>query len=315
MTLYPALSPRQQFQFPVGGGHSLYVEECGNPNGRPVLVLHGGPGSGCSPHLRRFFDPDHWRIILFDQRGAGRSTPHACTRDNTTDHLVDDMEALRTRFGIDRWMLFGGSWGSTLALRYASAFPARVSAMVLRGIFLCRPQDLDWLYTATGAARLQPEAWQQFTAPLGGVPEEGVLAAWHQRLTASAGAERQALADAWAAWEARCATLLPEPGPWAGSDQALAMAMLESHYFVHDGFLQDWPLPPPGQRLAGIPGVIVHGRVDLVCPADQALVLHRHWPGSRLVMVEGAGHSVREPGIEAALLAAVADMAALGERP
>jgi proline iminopeptidase len=313
MPLYPPLSPRQQFYFPVDEQHALYVEECGNPAGRPVVVLHGGPGGGCSPHLRRFFDPAHWRIILFDQRGAGRSTPHACLANNTTDDLVADMERLRRHLGIARWMLFGGSWGATLALRYAAQHGERVSAMVLRGVFLCRPQDLDWLYRGEGAGRLQPEAWQDFIHPLPAEQRSEPLQAWYDLLQRTSGVKQAALAAIWAQWEARCSTVLPSEVEGAGpSPQALAMALIESHYFVNRGFLDGWQLPPAG--LTDIPGVIVHGRLDLVCPPDQAVTLHHAWPGSRLDIIEGAGHSVREPGIETALLAAVEDMAEQGGR-
>ncbi|MEE4251081.1 MAG: alpha/beta fold hydrolase, partial [Alcanivoracaceae bacterium] len=182
MPLYPPLLPRQQFHLPVDGLHSLYVEECGNPHGRPVVVLHGGPGGSCSPHLRRFFDPQHWRIILFDQRGAGRSRPAACLIDNSTDELIADMERLRQHLGINRWMLFGGSWGATLALRYASQYSENVSAMVLRGIFLCRQQDMDWLYRPGGASRVRPEAWARFIAPVPEGERADPLPAWHRLL-------------------------------------------------------------------------------------------------------------------------------------
>jgi proline iminopeptidase len=314
MPLYPPLTPRQQFHLPVDDLHSLYVEECGNPAGCPVVVLHGGPGGGCSPHLRRFFDPAHWRIILFDQRGAGRSTPSAALSHNTTEHLVADMERLRRHLGIDRWMLFGGSWGATLALRYASQYHDRVSAMVLRGVFLCRPQDLAWLYHSAGAARLQPEGWQRFTAPLPAEDRDDPLSGWYRLLSQTEGLRQQGLAAVWADWEACCSTLLPSEQVAQGfSRQALAMALIETHYFVNDGFLRGWPMPPPRGRLDGIPGVIVHGRLDLVCPVDQAVALHEVWPASDLVIVEAAGHSVLEPGIEAALLGAVAAMAEQGE--
>lgn len=312
MPLYPPIPPRQQYHLPVDTLHSLYVEECGNPAGRPVVVLHGGPGGSCSPHLRRFFDPQYWRIILFDQRGAGRSTPSACLTDNSTDDLIADMERLRQHLQIDRWMLFGGSWGATLALRYASEYPQRVSAMVLRGIFLCRQQDLAWLYYPGGAGRVRPEAWAEFIAPIPKDERADPLVAWHRLLAQATGSQQQELAGIWAGWEAACSTVLPSQSVADGfSRQALAMALIESHYFVNQGFLQGWPMPPV--QLAGIPGVIVHGRLDLVCPADQALELHQAWPGSSLNMVEGAGHSVIEPGIEAALLEAVAQMAQQGE--
>jgi proline iminopeptidase len=316
MPLYPPLTPRQQFHLAVDDLHSLYVEDCGNPAGRPVVVLHGGPGGGCSPHLRRFFDPCHWRIILFDQRGAGRSTPAAALTDNTTEHLVADMERLRQHLGIDRWMLFGGSWGATLALRYASQHRAQVSAMVLRGVFLCRPQDMNWLYRPGGASRLQPEGWQRFIAPLPAAARNDPLTGWHQLLSGTQGVRQQALAAIWADWEACCSTMLPSAAVAQGfSRQALAMALIETHYFIHDGFLGGWAMPPPAAVLGTIPGVIVHGRLDMVCPVDQAAILHEAWPGSRLEIVEGAGHSVLEPGIESALLAAVAAMAEQGDRP
>ena len=310
MPLYPEITPYNQFRLPVDGGHVLHVEECGNPEGLPVVVLHGGPGGGCSPHLRRFFDPAVWRVILFDQRGAGQSTPAASVEANTTAHLVADMEAIRKRLDVPGWMLFGGSWGATLALRYGQSYPQHVTAMVLRGLFLCRQRDLDWLYGPDGAARLRPQAWHSFIARLSPSQQRTPLTAYHARLHDAGNAECEEDALAWADWEAACATLLPSASVRQGfARRALALARIETHYFVNGGFI-DQPLLQGVSRLHGIPATLVHGRYDLVCPVEQAWALHRAWPGSELEVVASAGHSMAEPGIEKAVLAAVARMQA-----
>ncbi|MDF1822720.1 MAG: prolyl aminopeptidase [Alcanivoracaceae bacterium] len=310
MPLYPEIAPYHQFQLPVGQGHTLYVEESGNRHGFPVVVLHGGPGGGCSGHLRRFFDPAFWRIILFDQRGAGRSTPAACVEHNSTDHLVADIEAIRAKLGVDRWLVFGGSWGATLGLRYSQNYPDHVAGAVLRGIFLCRDADLAWLYAPGGASRLRPEAWQAFMAPLSASEQRQPLLAYHARLHDGNNARSMGDARAWAGWEAACATLLPSASVRSAfAERALALARIETHYFINGGFLGQ-PLLRGMSRMAAVPGIIVHGRYDLVCPADQAVALHQAWPGSELCMVSSAGHSLAEPGIEAALLRAVATMQA-----
>ena len=266
-----------------------------------MVVLHGGPGGGCSPYLRRFFDPQHFRIILFDQRGAGRSRPLASITDNDTERLLGDLEVLRRHLKVDRWLLFGGSWGSTLALAYASRFPAAVAGMVLRGIFLCRPQDLDWLYQPFGAARLFPEGWQQLLsqAPPG---QGSVLSRYYQGLQ---GDQARHYARPWCNWESLLAAspLAPEG---KGSDDELCMARQETHYFMHGGYLAR-PLLEACRGLA-MPVEIVHGRQDFVCPADQALALHGVLTNSHLDWVEQGGHSSADPAIAAALLAAVKRM-------
>ncbi len=305
MSLYPELEPFEQFDLRVDDLHSLYVERCGNPDGRPVVVLHGGPGGGCSPTLRRFFNPDKWHIILFDQRGAGRSTPYAELRRNTLDLLISDLEVLRERLTLSGWSLFGGSWGSTLALHYALAFPDRVHGMVLRGVFLARPEDLAWLYEGDGAARMKPDAWEDFVAPL--VPQERYrpLPAYHRQLLDDSEAARQ-LARQWAAWEAACATLTVQPDVADGFERAAwALARMETHYFAGDGMDGAEPILPRLSLLRGVPAWLVHGRYDLVCQPQQAWALHRHWPGSVMKWVNAAGHSAMEPAMLEALVWAV----------
>lgn len=282
----------------VGQGHLLYVEESGNPDGLPVVVLHGGPGGGSSPFMRRFFDPDRFRIIVFDQRGAGQSRPLAGCFDNTTAHLIADMELLREVMGVERWLVFGGSWGATLALAYLAEHSQRVLGMVLRGTFLCRPQDLDWLYSIRGAARLFPECWQWLCeqAP----PGMGkILERYHEGLQ---GEDARRYARHWCNWEATLALQMPQPDG-EGEDDELCMARLETHYFLHQGFLNK----PLLQACAGIdvPVEIVHGMQDFVCPAEQAWALHQVLPGSVLSWVEHGGHSSADPAISEALARAV----------
>ena len=288
----------RQSLVPVGQGHQLYVEESGNPNGVPVIVLHGGPGGGCSPFMGRFFDPRRFRIILFDQRGSGQSRPFASTSHNTTSHLIADLESLREALGVERWRVFGGSWGVTLALAYLAAHPQRVVGMVLRGVFLCRQQDRDWLYTSEGAARLFPEEWAalQKQAPPG---EGSLLQRYHQGLK---GDRARYHARSWCNWESTLALTSVLPSGEA-SDDELCMAMHETHYFLHDGFLT----APLLEACAGmtLPVEMVHGTRDFVCPADQALALHQVLPGSRLHWVEGGSHSSSDPAISNALMDAV----------
>lgn len=309
--LYPVPAPWDQRWLDVGDGHRLYVEQSGNPQGEPVLVVHGGPGGGCSPRMRRYFDPRHWRIILFDQRGAGQSQPLGRLQANTTPDLVADMERLRVALGIDHWLLFGGSWGVTLALRYGQCHPQRVTGMVLRGVFLCRQQDIDWLYRE-GASRIFPEAWARFREAVSAGPGEDALTLYYQRLAADE--VDRSVASAWAAWEAACATLLPSPGVMASFEaRALALARIESHYFMAAGFMPEGGLLAHMASLAGVPAHIVHGRYDMVCPVDQAWALHQAWPGSQLTVVPDAGHSATEPSLERALVAAVAGFAHSGD--
>ena len=305
-TLYPPIRPYARHELAMDRRHVLYVEEVGNPGGIPAVFLHGGPGAGCEPWHRQFFDPERYRVILFDQRGAGRSRPHAELRDNTTWHLVEDMERLRRHFGIERWLVFGGSWGSTLALAYAQTHPERVSALVLRGIFLCRPQEIRWFYQE-GASRIFPDYWEDFVAPVAPERRHDLLHAYHELLTGEDELRRMAAARAWSVWEGRCATLEPDPevvAHFRDPHVALAMARIENHYFVNDAFLELDQLLAGAGRLQGIPGTLVHGRYDIICPVENAWELHRAWPDSELVITPRAGHAAGEPENLAALVRA-----------
>lgn len=298
--LYPALAPYQSGKLRVSPPHEIYYEQCGNPQGPAVVFVHGGPGGGCTAWHRRFFDPDFYRIILFDQRGCGRSTPHASLEDNTTWQLVADMEQLRTELGIERWQVFGGSWGSTLSLAYAQAHPARVSALVLRGIFLLRPFELRWFYQE-GCSHLFPEAWQRYLAPIPPSEQDDLIAAYHRRLTSPDAAVRLEAARAWSQWEASTSKLLPDEQmvqSWGEDHFAEAIARIECHYFVNRGFL-DSPdqLLNNVMRIRHIPAVIVQGRYDVVCPMVSAWQLHQRWPESELRVVADAGHAASEAGI------------------
>lgn len=307
MKLYPELKPRRQEHLAVGDGHQLYFEDCGNPDGEPVVVIHGGPGGAVNPRMRRYFDPQHWRIILFDQRGAGRSTPRASLHANTTDHLIADMERLREELGVDRWVLFGGSWGATLALLYAQAHPQRSLGLILRGSFLCRQRDIDWLYR-DGAGRFFPEPWQ---ALLDAIPEDerdDIVTACHRRLSGDDADE--ALARLWSGWEAACSTLRHNAALEKGvSGNALPMARIESHYFVNGGFIGENRILERMETINHLPAILVHGRYDMVCPLEQSMELHRRWPASDLRVIPEAGHSAFEPAIERALVQAATDLA------
>jgi len=303
---YPPIHPYREQELVVDDIHTLHVEECGNPEGVPVLFVHGGPGAGFTPNDRCFFDPEFYRIILFDQRGSGRSKPHAELSRNTTPSLVEDIEAIRETLGVDRWLLFGGSWGSTLSLVYAQAHPDRVAGMILRGIFLCRPEDIAWFYQY-GASRVFPDAWDDFLEPIPPAERHELLPAYHSRLTGSNEVERMSAARAWSTWEGRCATLDPNPSlveRFANAHTALSLARIEAHYFVNDSFLETDQILRDARRLKGIRGIIVHGRYDMVCPVDQALALHAAWPDSRLEIIRDAGHASGEPGILDALVRA-----------
>jgi len=310
--LFPALEPYRSFRLPVTDGHELYVEECGNPNGLPLVFMHGGPGSGINPIHRRFYDPKVWRIVLFDQRGAGRSTPHAALEHNTTWDLVDDTERIREHLGIERWAVFGGSWGSTLALAYAESHPERVTGLILRGIFLCSREEIRWFYQS-GANLIRPEAWQGYLAPIPLAERGDLLGAYHRLLTDPDPALRERAAIAWSTWEGVCCTLLPDPKFVEGftePDKAVALARIEAHYFMNDCWLEPDELVRDAGKLAGIPGWIVHGRYDICCPVDNAWRLHQAWPTAQLSVIEDAGHAVSEPGIADALLTAVGELAA-----
>lgn len=299
LTLFPEIQPYHQQKLTVDALHSLYLEECGNPNGQPVLFVHGGPGGGSSESARRFFDPEKYRIILFDQRGSGRSTPHAELRDNTTALLLADMETIRQHLEIDSWLLFGGSWGSTLSLLYAQAHPERVNGLILRGIFLCRDQDIRWFYQE-GANRIFPDHWSDYAAQIPQSEQGDFVAAYYKRLTANNEIARMSAAKAWSCWEARCSTLNPSSSlvsHFSEPHVALAMARIEAHYFINQCFLVPNQILDQADRIRNIPTIIVHGRYDIVCPVNQALSLYELLPEAELHIVRDAGHSALEPGI------------------
>jgi proline iminopeptidase len=309
--LFNAVEPYITHTLPVSGVHRLHVEECGRPDGLPVVFVHGGPGAGCEPWHRQFFDPDVYRIILFDQRGCGRSVPHAELDGNNTAALVADMEAIRNLLGIERWVVFGGSWGSTLGLVYAETYPERVLGLILRGIFLCRPRDIHWFYQE-GASYLLPERWEEYLAPIPEAERSDLVGAYYRRLTGNDEISRMAAAKAWSLWEAHASNLLPNPAVvnhFGNPHTALSLARIECHYFMHDSFLQPDQILNQAGRLGNIPGVIVHGRYDVVCPVEQAWALHRVWSGAQLHVVPDAGHSALEPGIVDALVTATVQMA------
>ena len=298
----------------VGDGHTIYVEEVGNPAGLPVVVLHGGPGGGCSPAMRRFFDPDRFRTILFDQRGCGRSRPHACVEANTTWHLVSDIERIRTTLGLDRWIVFGGSWGATLGLVYAQAHPDRVAALVLRGVFLATDGELDWFYGG-GAGRFWPDLWARFQEPIPYAERGDMIAAYHKRLFSGDRAEEVVHARAWAAWENALASIDSDGAHIESpADYALAFSKLENHYFINKAFLDaGQQIMANMPRIARVPGTIVQGRHDMICPPHSAWALHHAWPASELRMVPRAGHAVSEPGIASELVRTMDRLA--GEGP
>jgi proline iminopeptidase len=306
--LYPEIEPFRSEILKASPLHEIYLEQCGNPSGAPILFLHGGPGGGCDPKHRRFFDPAHYRIILLDQRGCGRSKPSAEIQENSTWELVHDIELVRKHLGFRRWIVFGGSWGSTLALAYASKHPSRVRGLILRGIFLCRKAEIDWLYQS-GASNLFPDYWEKYLEP---VPEEergDILAAYHRKLIAGESEEeRLKAAMAWAKWEAATSYLDVNEElivAFDDSKHALEFSRIENHYFVNKAFFEtDSFLLEQAEQYRKIPGVIVHGRYDVVCPVKNAWDLHKAWPEAQLHVVPGAGHSAWEPGIRSKLLEA-----------
>lgn len=310
-TFYPNIKPYREHCLAVEAPHEIYIEECGIPDGIPVLFVHGGPGAGASTQDRCFFDPEKYRIVLFDQRGCGRSVPHASLENNTTQALIEDMEAIRESLGVKRWLLFGGSWGSTLSLLYAQAHPERVLGLVLRGIFLCRHRDVNWFYQH-GADHVFPDYWLEYEGVIPKEERDNMVAAYHRKLTGDNELERMAAAKAWCVWEGRCATLDPNPNivERLGSPHvALSMARIECHYFMNDAFLEKKQILKNAKRLTGIPGIIVHGRYDMVCPIEQAFALHRVWPEARLEIIRDAGHASSEPGTLDALIRATDEMA------
>ena len=301
--LYPPVDPFDQRVMDMGDGHRIYVEQCGNPNGIPVLVLHGGPGGGCSPAMRRYFDPAVYRVVLFDQRGCGRSRPHATVENNTTWHLIKDIEAIRTVLGIDRFIVFGGSWGATLALIYAITHPSRVRQLVLRGVFLSMQSELDWFYGG-GAGAFFPELWARFVAPIPEAERGNLIAAYNRRLFSGVVADEFQAARIWANWENALASVHSD-GPLgeSPSDYARAFARLENHYFANAGFLEcdGWILQQK-HKIAHIPAVIVQGRYDMICPPISAAKLAQGWQMAMLKIIPMAGHALSEPGISEALV-------------
>jgi proline iminopeptidase len=306
-TLYPPIAPYEDGKLAVSPVHILHYEVCGNPAGTPVVFLHGGPGGGTNADHRRFFDPAAYRIVLVDQRGAGKSTPHASLEENTTWHLVADLERLRAHLGIERWVVFGGSWGSTLALAYAQTHPERVRALVLRGIFLCRPKEIRWFYQE-GASAIFPDRFAEYLAPIPPDERGDLVRAYYRRLTGGDEAVRLEAARAWSTWEGSTIRLVPDPkliADFGDPHKALALARIECHYFVNDSFFQtdDYLIEHAG-AIRRIPGVIVQGRYDVVCPAMSAWELSRAWPEADLRIVPDAGHHAMEPGIVDALVTA-----------
>jgi proline iminopeptidase len=313
-SLHPPIEPFQSGELAVSDLHSLYYEQVGNPEGKPVVFLHGGPGGGCNATYRRYFDPQKWRVILFDQRGCGRSRPHAELKDNTTWDLVADIERLRIHVGVDRWCVFGGSWGSTLALAYSQTHPDACLGLILRGIFMLRQRELNWFYQA-GASNLFPDAWEHYLEPIPQSERGNLIEAYYRQLTSPDPVVRQKAAQAWSVWEASTSHLWQKPElmeRFAQSEFSLAFARIECHYFVNQGFLtHENQLLEGVERIRHLPGVIVQGRYDVVCPPATAWDLHRAWPEAEFHLIPDAGHSMSEPGIQSALLDATDRFAAL----
>ncbi|WP_371224773.1 prolyl aminopeptidase [Roseovarius sp. 2305UL8-3] len=301
--LYPPIEPFDRQMLDVGDGHTIYVEQSGRVDGIPVVVLHGGPGGGCSPAMRRYFDPSVYRIVLFDQRGCGRSKPHASVENNTTWHLVADIERIRERFGIDNWIVFGGSWGATLALIYGQTHPDRARHLVLRGVFLMTQAELDWFYGG-GAARFWPETWARFQDLIPEDERGDMIGAYHRRLFSGDKADETRYAKAWSSWENALATVTSSGrGGESPPNYAHAFARLENHYFTHGGFLnEDGHILKHIDRLDTVPGTIVQGRYDMICPPQGAYSLAQAWGNADLRMIPVAGHALSEPGISAELV-------------
>lgn len=308
--LYPPIHENRHFYLKVDDHHEIYVEECGNEGGIPVVFLHGGPGAGCELFHRQLFDPEKYRIILFDQRGCGRSHPHASLENNTTQDLIADIEKIREELGIEKWAVAGGSWGSTLALAYAETYPKNVLGLIVRGIFLATAEEVHWFYQE-GASRIYPDYWQDFIQPIPEAEQGNLLKAYHQRLTGDDEIARMGAAKAWSLWEARTATLLPNKSVldhFGDPRNALSIARIETHYFMNNSFLEEDQLLKNASILESIPGYIIHGRYDMICSMKQAWDLHNAWPASELFIVQGAGHSAGEMGITAALIKAGNDL-------
>ena len=296
--LYPAIEPNHAGHLDVGDGHEIYYEESGNPHGKPAVFLHGGPGGGCTEKMRRFFNPDVYRVVLFDQRGSGKSKPHASLENNTTWDLVNDIEILRSALQIDRWQVFGGSWGSTLALAYAQSHPDRVTELVLRGIFLLRKKEIRWLYQK-GTSELFPDLWQHYLAPIPKGERGDMLTAYHKRLTSDDAGVRLEAAKAWSIWEASTSFLVPNEkvtATFGANELALSLARIEAHYFVNGGFMKENQLLDNIEKVRNIPAVIVQGRYDVVCPMVSAWELAQVWPEADFRIVPDAGHAAFESG-------------------
>jgi len=304
-SLYPDIKPYVQHSISVDELHTLHVEECGSPDATPILFLHGGPGAGVESYHRRFFDPEKFRIILFDQRGSGKSTPHASLVNNTTQNLIADIEKIRKQLGIDQWIVFGGSWGSTLALVYAQAHPEQVKALVLRGIFLCRKKEIDWFYETGGASRIYPDYWQDFMAPIAENRRHDMVNAYYEVLTGSNEIARMSAAKAWSIWEGRTASLLSRKDVidhFSHAHTALSVALIECHYFVNDAFLEPNQIINNVDKIRNIPAHIVQGRYDMICPMESAWELHQAWPEAEFNIIGDAGHAASEAGIISALV-------------
>ncbi|WP_448116950.1 prolyl aminopeptidase [Mesorhizobium amorphae] len=305
-TLYPEIEPFATGMLDVGDGHMVYWERIGTRGAKPAVFLHGGPGGTISPNHRRLFDPKLYDVILFDQRGCGKSTPNASLEANTTWHLVADIERLREMAGFDKWLVFGGSWGSTLSLAYAEMHPERVSELVVRGIYTLTRAELEWYYQF-GVSEMFPDKWERFLAPIPQDERGDMMAAYRKRLVGSDREKQIEAAKAWSIWEGETITLLPEPStsdPFAQDDYAVAFARIENHFFVHNGWLEEGQLLRDAHRLKDIPGTIIHGRYDMPCPAKYAWLLHKAWPTADFHLIEGAGHAYSEPGILDSLIRA-----------
>ncbi len=302
--LYPPITPYQSGMLQVSDLHQIYYEQSGNPQGKPVVFLHGGPGGGSIPMYRQYFNPDRWRIIIFDQRGCGKSTPHAELRENTTWHLVADIETLRTHLGIDQWVVFGGSWGSTLSLAYSQTHPERCLGLILRGIFLLRQKEIHWFYQE-GASYIFPDAWEEYLKPIPPDERQDLLTAYYKRLTDPDRTVQLTAARAWSVWEASTSKLFQDPALISTFAADEFAAAIECHYFMNKGFFEsDNQLIEKVDRIRHIPAVIVQGRYDVVCPMVSAWELHQAWPEAEFIVIPDAGHSMMEPGIRSALIEA-----------
>ncbi len=304
--LYPPIKPFVQHSLQVDSTHVLHIEECGNPNGIPVIFIHGGPGSSYNAIHRQFFDPSAYRIILFDQRGCGQSKPHACLTNNTTAHLIEDMDKIRRHLKIDKWLLFGGSWGSTLALLYAQTYPERVFNLILRGIFLCREEDIHWFYQS-GANRFFPDYWEDFIAPIAPENRHNIVDAYYNLLTSSDEIARMRAAESWSVWEGRTSHLKTDPNTvdqFSDPYHALALARIECHYFHHYAFIEYNQILSNIASIAHLPIQIIQGRYDMICPINQAMELHDKLPKAQLTICNHAGHSAMELEIAHALVSA-----------